>query len=142
MLSSDSITSSDSSEEGESNEETPSASLSQGKREPKRSGSSAAKSTRTRTRTKKGKDATLNDEEMETLVSWIFSSEESNKVKTEVRETLKDDPRIKFAPEWIKVVEHILDVAQKQLFELLIPGFCRKFSTLAKEAFDSKDKYK
>ena len=98
VLSSDSITSSDSSEEGKSNEETPSASLSQGKRKPKRSGSSAAKSTRTETHTKKGKDATLNDEEMETLVSWIFSSEESNKVETEVRATLKDDPRIKLLP--------------------------------------------
>jgi len=36
----------------------------------------------------------------------------------------------------------MLDVAQKQLFELLIAGFCWKFSTLAKEALDSKDKYK
>ena len=40
VLSIDSITS-DSSEEGKSNKETPSASLSQGKRKPKRSGSSA-----------------------------------------------------------------------------------------------------
>ena len=142
VLSSDSIPSSDSREEGESNEETPAASLSQEKRKPKQSGSSAAKSTRSGTRTKKGKDATLNDEEMETLVSWIFSSEESNKVETEVRATLKDDPQIKLEPERIKVVEHILGVAQKQLFQLLIAGFCRKFSTLAKEAFDSKDKYK
>ena len=87
VLSSDSIPSSDSREEGESNEETPAASLSQEKRKPKRSGSSAAKSTRSGTRAKKGKDATLNDEAMETLVSWIFSSEESNKVETEVRAT-------------------------------------------------------
>ena len=28
------------------------------------------------------------------------------------------------------------------MFELLIAGFCRKFSTLVKEAFDSKEKYK
>lgn len=63
VLFSDSITSSDSREEGESNEETPSASLSQEKRKLKRSGSSATKSTRTGTRTKKGKDATLNDED-------------------------------------------------------------------------------
>ena len=57
-----------------------------------------------------------NDEEMEVLVSWIFSSEESSKVETEVRETLKYDPQIELEPERIKVVEHILDVAQKQLF--------------------------
>jgi len=104
VLSSVSITSSDSSEEGESNEETASASLSQGKRKPKRRGSSAAKSTRTGTRSKKSKDPTLNDEEIETLVSWIFSSEESNKVETEVRATLRDDPQIKLEPERIKVV--------------------------------------
>ena len=139
VLSSDPVTSSDSSEEGEPNEETPAGSSSQGKRKTKRSGSSVAKST---SRTKKGEDAALNDEEMEALVSWIFSSEESNKVETEVRATLVDDPRIKLEPERIKVVEHILHVAQKQLFELLIAGFCRKFSTLVKEAFDSKDKYK
>ena len=79
---------------------------------------------------------------MEMLVSWIFSSEESSKVETEIRATLKDDPRIKLEPERIKVVEHILDVAQKQLFELLIAGFCHTFSTLAKQAFHRKDKYK
>ena len=55
---------------------------------------------------------------MEVLVSWIFSSEESSKVETEVRETLKYDPQIELEPERIKVVERILDVAQKQLFEL------------------------
>ena len=55
---------------------------------------------------------------MEVLVSWIFSSKESSKVETEVKETLKDDPQIELEPERIKVVEHILDVAQKQLFEL------------------------
>ena len=140
VLSNDSETSSDSTEEGDSNEEILSASSSQGKRKPKRSGSSAAKSSRTRT--KKAKDSTLNDEEMEVLVSWIFSSEESSKVETEIRATLKDDRRIKLEPERIKVVEHILDVAQKQLFELLIAGFCRTFSTLAKQTFDREDKYK
>ena len=55
---------------------------------------------------------------MEVLVSWIFSSEESSKVEIEVRETLKYDPQIELEPERIKVVEHILDVAQRQLFEL------------------------
>ena len=61
----------------------------------------AAKSTRTRT--KKAKDSKRNDEEMEVLVSWSFSSEESSK---------------ELEPERIKVVEHILDVAHRQLFEL------------------------
>ena len=51
---------------------------------------------------------------MEVLVSWIFSSEESSKVETEVRATLKDDPRMKLEPERMKVVEHILDVAQNR----------------------------
>ena len=67
---------------------------------------------------KKAKDSKGNDEEMEVLVSQIFSSEESSKVETEVREILKYDPQIELEPERIKVVEHILDVAQKQLFEL------------------------
>ena len=140
ILSSDSVTSSDSTDEGDSNAEILSASSSQGKRKPKRRGSSAAESTRTRT--KKAKDSTRNDEEMEVLVSWIFSSEESSKVETEVRASLKDDPQIKLEPERIKIVEHILDASHKQLFELLIAGFCRTFSTLAKQAFDREDKYK
>ena len=42
----------------------------------------------------------------------------------------------------MKVVEHILDVTQKQLFELLMVGFCHTFSTLTKQAFDREDKYK
>ena len=79
---------------------------------------------------------------MEVLVSWIFSSEESSKVEIKVRATLKDDPQIKLEPERIQVVEHCLNVAQKQLFELLIAGFCRTFSTLAKQAFDREEKYK
>ena len=95
VLCSDSVTSSDSSEEVEPNEETPAASSSQEKQKTKRSGR------------KEGKDSTLNDEEMEALVSWIFSSEESNKVETKVRATLVDDPRIKLEPARIKVVEHM-----------------------------------
>ena len=39
-------------------------------------------------------------------------------MENEVRETLKYDPQIELEPERIKVVEHILDVALKQLFEL------------------------
>ena len=140
VLSSESVASSASTEEGDSNEDNLSASSSQGKRKPKRSGFSATKSMRTRT--KKAKDSTLNDEEMEVLISWIFSLEESSKVETEVRATLTDDPRIKLEPERIKVAEHILDVAQKPLFELLIAGFCRTFSTLVERAFDREDKYK
>ena len=115
------------------------ASSSQGKRKTKRSISLVAKSM---SQIKNGKDSALNNEEMEALVSWIFSSKESNKVETKVRATLVDDPRIKLEPARIKVVEHILDIAQKHLFELLIAGFCRKFSTLVKEAFDSKEKNK
>ena len=41
---------------------------------------------------KKAKDSTRNDEEMGVLVSWIFGVEESSKVETEVRATLKDNP--------------------------------------------------
>jgi len=63
ILSSDSVTSSDSTDEGDSNAEILSASSRQGKRKPKRRGSSAAESMRTRT--KKAKDSTRNDEEME-----------------------------------------------------------------------------
>ncbi|PFX22968.1 hypothetical protein AWC38_SpisGene12497 [Stylophora pistillata] len=79
-------------------------------------------------------------------LSWFKPTgaflEESSKVETEVRATLTDDPRIKLEPERIKVAEHILDVAQKPLFELLIAGFCRTFSTLVEQAFDREDKYK
>ena len=49
---------------------------------------------------------------------------------------------MKLEPERIQVVEHCLNVTQKQLFELLMAGFCCTFSTLAKQAFDCEDKYK
>ena len=110
VLSSDSVASSDSTEEGDS------------KRKESENGGEIPSDSN-----KKAKDSTLNDEEMEVLVSWIFSSEESSKVETEIRATLKDDPQIKLEPERIKVVEHILDVAQKQLFELLIADFVAHF---------------
>ena len=131
VLSSDSVTSSDNSEEVEPNEETLAASSSQEKRS-KRSGSSVAKST---SRIKKGKDSTLNDEEMEALVSWIFSLEESNKVDAEVRATLLDDPRIKLEPARIKVVEHMLDVAQKHLFETIDRWVLPKIFNFSQRSF-------
>ena len=140
------ITTTSDSREEEQSKDSPTTSSSQGKKKTsERSNSSAAKTTlRTRTQTSKHKiqDTGLNQDKMEEIASWIFSSEEANKVETEIRSSLVDDSRIKLEPERKRFAEHILDVPQKQFFQLLIAGFCRKFSTLAKAAFDSNEKYK
>lgn len=82
---------------------------------------------------KKEREKTLNDDEMKDLTSWIFSTEEATKVQEHLRTTLVKDARIK--EERKRFAEHLLCDAEKQNFELLVRGFCQKFSTLAAESF-------
>lgn len=56
--------------------------------------------------------------------------------------TLVSNPHIKLQQECRIFVEHILEVYQKQYFELLMAGFCHKFLILDKESFKSDKKYK
>ena len=81
---------------------------------------------------KKEREKTLNEDEMKDLTSWIFSTEEATKVQEHLRTTLVKDARIK--EERKRFAEHLLCDAEKQNFELLVSGFCRKFSTLAAES--------
>jgi len=85
-------------------------------------------------RTKKqSANSSLNGTEMDDLTSWIFSPEEATRVQEHLRETLLNDARIK--DERKRFAEHLLCDAEKQNFQLLLSGFCRKFSTLAAESF-------
>ena len=78
-------------------------------------------------------NTSLNDEEMADLASWIFSPEEAIRVEEHLRTTLLKDARIK--DERKQFAEHLLCDAEKQNFQLLLSGFCRKFSNLAAESF-------
>ena len=78
-------------------------------------------------------NTSLNDEEMVDLASWIFSPEEAIRVEEHLRTTLLKDARIK--DERKQFAEHLLCDAEKQNFQLLLSGFCRKFSNLAAESF-------
>ena len=72
---------------------------------------------------------------MEELTSWIFSSEEAVEVAMQMPLTLFSDLRIKGDME--RFVKELLSDAQKHHFQLLLSGFCRKFSTLAQESYES-----
>ena len=85
-----------------------------------------------RTKTQRA-NSSLNDEEMDDLTSRIFSPEEATRVQEHLRETLLNDARIK--DERKRFAEHLLCDAEKQNFQLLLTGFCRKFSTLAAKSF-------
>lgn len=85
---------------------------------------------------KKKADNSLNANEMEDLSTWICSSEEVNKVEQNLRLNLVKDARINKGDRK-RLVEHLLCDTEKQNFGLLMNGFCRKFSTLAQEAYNS-----
>jgi len=129
--------------ESSSEEATPdnsATSSSRGKRKTKKKGTSAATTQATRPRAKKRKKeewAMLDRKEMEELSAWIFSAEQANNVEEQIRLTLMKDSRINCHSDRKSFAEHILAVPQKQQCQLLVAGFCQKFSTLAKESFES-----
>ena len=79
----------------------------------------------------------LHKKGMEELSAWIFSAEQANNVEERIRVELMEDSLINCQSDRKAFAEHVLGVSQKQQFQLLVPGFCRKFSMLAKESFES-----
>ena len=73
---------------------------------------------------------------MEELTSWIFSLEAVD-LAMQLRSTTLSDLCINCELE--RFAKKLLSVAQKQRFQLLLSGFCRKFSTLAQESFKSNN---
>ena len=100
-----------------------------------KSNASTANAETTRLKKKKA-DNSLNANEMEDLSSWICSSEEVNKVEQNLRLNLMKDARINKGDRK-RLVEHLFCDTEMQNFRLLLSGFCRKFSTLAQEAYNS-----
>ena len=89
-------------------------------------------------RPKKNKkaDNSLNANEMEDLSTWICSSEEVNKVEQNLLLNFVKDARINKGDRK-RLVEHLFCDTEMQNFRLLMSEFCRKFSTLAQEAYNS-----
>ena len=77
---------------------------------------------------KKKQNDSLNNNEMEELTSWIFSVQEATQVEAETRPQVARIPRMK------------LFLEQKPNVQLLIAGFCRKFSSLVSECSQLPDK--
>ena len=92
---------------------------------------------RPRSRKKKSKVTALDSKEIEDLASWIFSSDEAKKVEQHIRSSLLNDPRVESQSDPKQFAKHLLCATEGSNFELLVTGFCRRFSTLAQESFAS-----
>ena len=77
---------------------------------------------------------------MKELTSWIFSTQEANEVEVHIRSCLLESPRVTSTKERSRFTKHLLCEAQKANFQLLIVGFCRKFSTLVSKCDTLSDK--
>lgn len=82
---------------------------------------------------KKKQDFSLNNDEIEELTSWIFSTQEAAQVEAEIRPQVAGSPRVKLSSERERFTKHLLSVEQEANFRLLIAGFCCKFATLASD---------
>lgn len=134
----DEVSSSELSTSSESSSEEQSCSRGKGKgsaRTGKTSKGNASSAQSAPSRKKRKVEDKLNAEEMEELTSWIFSSEQAVEVAMQLRSTLLSDLRIKGELE--RFAKELLSDVQKQHFQLLLSGFCRKFSTLAQESYKS-----
>ena len=89
---------------------------------------------------KKKQNVSLNNDEVEELTSWIFSTQEAAQVEAEIRPQVASSPRVKLFSERERFTKHMLSEEQKANFWLLIAGFCRKFSTLASDCSKLPDK--
>ena len=90
---------------------------------------------------KQQQNFSLNNDEIEELSSWIFSTQEAAQVEAEIRPQVFGSPRVKLFSERERfTTEHLLSEGQKANFRLLIAGFCRKFSTLASDCSKLPDK--
>ena len=88
----------------------------------------------------KKQNDSLNNNEMEELTTWIFSIQEAAQVEAEIRPQVAGSPRVKFFSGRERFAQHMLSEEQKANFQLLIAGFCRKFSTLVSECSKLPDK--
>lgn len=134
----DEVSSSELSTSSESSSEEQSCSQGKGKgsaRTAKTSKGNASSAQSAPSRKKRKVEDKLNAEEMEELTYWIFSSEQAVEVAMQLRSTLLRDSRVKGELE--RFAKELLSDAQKQHFQLLLSGFCRKFSTLAQESYKS-----
>ena len=88
----------------------------------------------------KKQDFSLNNDEIEELISWIFSTQEAAQVEAEIRPQVVGSPRVKLFSERKSFTKHMLSEDQKANFQLLIAGFCRKFAALASDCSKLPDK--
>lgn len=128
------------SDEGEQNEEA-SVSFSLVRRRKSRSekSNSSSKQAATKTKTKRSANV-LNDDQMEELTSWIFSTREAGDVEGNIRVKLLESVRVKSVRERERFAKHLLSEPQKPNFQLLIVGFCCKFLMLVSECSLLADK--
>ena len=123
------------SSDSKSEEENLATSSSGGKRA-KGAATATAKTSRPRKKSKVN-NMTLKSKEMEDLASWIFSQDEAMSVEQQIRSTLLEDPRVKSLTDRKHFAEHLLCAAEAPNFQLLVTGFCHRFSTLVQKAFAS-----
>ena len=77
---------------------------------------------------------------MEELTSWIFSTQEASDVEDSIGEKLLESQRVKSVKERERLAKHLISELHEANFQLLIVGFCRKFSTLVSECHLLADK--
>ena len=132
---------SSSSEESANEDEPDASSISGPSGSKKRKNDSQPRSTggKQRKKNKKQNDS-LNNNEMEELTTWIFSVQEAAQVEAEIRPQVAGSPRVKRFSGTERFAQHMLSEEQKANFQLLIAGFCRKFSTLVSECSQLPDK--
>ena len=129
-----------SSEEDLQNVEGPGTSTSSATTHNSRKGKSKSSSKQPTVKRSKRATNSLNDDQMKELTSWIFSMQEANEVEVHIRSCLLESPRVTSTKERSRFTKHLLCEAQKANFQLLIVGFCRKFSTLVSECATLSDK--
>lgn len=89
---------------------------------------------------KKQASNTLDEDQLEELTSWIFSRHKASEIEGIDRSNLLESPRVKSTKERELFAKYLLCDSSKNNFQLLILGFCRKFSTLVSECALSTDK--
>ena len=85
-------------------------------------------------------NSSLLDDELDELTSWIFSTEQAAEIKCKIRSQLLEHPRVNEFSERLRFAKHLLSESQKPNFQLMILGFCRKFSSLVDECAKLPDK--
>ena len=73
-------------------------------------------------------NSALSNDQIDDLTSWIFSTKQAAEIESKIREDLIQNPGISEFPERQLFVKNVLSEPQKTNFQLLIVGFCRRFS--------------